>query len=228
MVRARLRDDRSTSAAASDALADVYHAHQAVWGLFSDAVDRQRDFLYRVDWDRGARVLAVAKREPRSGTIWNVETKPYGPRLAKGDLLRFSLRANATKRAGGIGGRSDGRRHDVVMDAILRAREANDTIDRSQITQKVGLDWLMNQGSRAGFSIPLREEGDGSTTPQAYVASHRVHEFSKGRGARIRVSGLDFEGILQVEDAITFQRALVEGIGPAKGFGFGLLLVRRA
>lgn len=40
-------------------------------------------------------------------------------------------------------------------------------------------------------------------------------------------SSVDFEGELQVIDATAFSKALFNGIGPAKGFGCGLMLVRR-
>jgi CRISPR system Cascade subunit CasE len=37
-----------------------------------------------------------------------------------------------------------------------------------------------------------------------------------------------YEGILQVTDCARFLAALAAGIGPAKGFGFGLLSVAKA
>jgi len=40
--------------------------------------------------------------------------------------------------------------------------------------------------------------------------------------------GADFEGVLQVTDAAKFSAAIRTGIGPAKGFGFGLLSVAKA
>ncbi len=43
----------------------------------------------------------------------------------------------------------------------------------------------------------------------------------------IRFSTLDFEGILTVENTNEFTRMLFAGIGPAKAFGCGLMLVRR-
>jgi CRISPR system Cascade subunit CasE len=38
---------------------------------------------------------------------------------------------------------------------------------------------------------------------------------------------LDFEGRLKIVDADRFKQALFEGIGSAKAFGCGLMLVRR-
>jgi CRISPR system Cascade subunit CasE len=46
-------------------------------------------------------------------------------------------------------------------------------------------------------------------------------------GKGIALSTLDFEGHLTVANAEIFRTALFSGIGPAKAFGCGLLLVRR-
>ena len=40
-----------------------------------------------------------------------------------------------------------------------------------------------------------------------------------------RLRSARFEGILQVTDAEAFAKTLAAGIGPAKGYGFGLLSV---
>ena len=47
----------------------------------------------------------------------------------------------------------------------------------------------------------------------------------KGRDAGF--SSVDFEGEIEVTDADLFTKALFDGIGPAKGFGCGLMFVRR-
>ncbi|MCI0421919.1 MAG: type I-E CRISPR-associated protein Cas6/Cse3/CasE [Acidobacteria bacterium] len=46
-------------------------------------------------------------------------------------------------------------------------------------------------------------------------------------GKKIELSTLDFEGVLLVTEPDRFLRALLSGIGPAKAFGCGLMLVRR-
>ncbi len=54
------------------------------------------------------------------------------------------------------------------------------------------------------------------------------HRDEKGNCHGIALSTLDFEGQLQVTDPDHFLRnGLPAGIGPAKAFGCGLLLVRR-
>jgi CRISPR system Cascade subunit CasE len=51
----------------------------------------------------------------------------------------------------------------------------------------------------------------------------RQHFGSKG----IELATVDFEGTLEVADPARFLDALVRGVGPAKAFGCGLMLVRR-
>ncbi len=46
-------------------------------------------------------------------------------------------------------------------------------------------------------------------------------------GKQVSLSTLEFNGVLTVADPKLFLETLYEGIGPAKGFGCGLMLVRR-
>jgi CRISPR system Cascade subunit CasE len=75
------------------------------------------------------------------------------------------------------------------------------------------------RSERNGFSF-LAEEVRIEGYSQYQVAK-------KGCRTAIRYSTLDFTGLLTVEDISLFQQALCEGIGPAKAFGCGLLLLRR-
>ena len=47
------------------------------------------------------------------------------------------------------------------------------------------------------------------------------------RRNNVELSTLDFEGVLAVNDQRRFLDAILLGIGPAKAFGCGLMLVRR-
>lgn len=49
----------------------------------------------------------------------------------------------------------------------------------------------------------------------------------KMAGRDISLSTVEFSGALTVTEPDAFNRALLRGIGHAKGFGCGLLLVRR-
>jgi len=49
----------------------------------------------------------------------------------------------------------------------------------------------------------------------------------RGKRGQISISTVDFAGQLTVTDPVALKQALFDGIGHAKAFGCGLLLVRR-
>lgn len=60
------------------------------------------------------------------------------------------------------------------------------------------------------------------------LIDRRLWDFRKGKdkvSQRVRLQTATFEGRLQVTDTELFRQALLEGIGPAKGYGCGLLTV---
>jgi CRISPR system Cascade subunit CasE len=80
--------------------------------------------------------------------------------------------------------------------------------------------WLEPRASSHGFEISPARVGVEGYQPRA-VGKNK-------KGGRIRISTVDFTGVLMVTDGDRFLTTLVEGVGPAKAFGCGLLLVRPA
>lgn len=78
------------------------------------------------------------------------------------------------------------------------------------------LAWLQRQGERHGFEVQ-----------SALVTASDLLDSRKKGSASIRVQRACFEGLLQVARADEVRQALVNGIGPAKAFGCGLLSVAR-
>lgn len=201
--------------------ADDYRHHQFVWQLFKGV--EARDFLYRrEDAGNWPRYYVVSSREPvDTDGLWTIETKPYAPRVAEGTPLAFSLRVNpVVTRKDGNGRQS---RHDVVMDHKRKIDFKN--LSRSerpslpQIMREAGLEWLRSRAARHGFSF---DEG------LMMVDAYEQHQSLKKEGGKpISFSTLDFGGVLTVTDSAVFFRTLFNGIGPAKGMGCGLLMVRR-
>jgi CRISPR system Cascade subunit CasE len=61
------------------------------------------------------------------------------------------------------------------------------------------------------------------------VDGYIQHRFVKPKKKQmVQISTLDFTGLLTVTDPERFTTALFNGIGPAKGFGCGLMMVRPA
>lgn len=214
---------RAAHERAKGALAD----HQWIWGLFPSSSGAQRDFLFRrSEADGLPRFYVVSHRAPtQTSQAWQVQTRSYEPKLARGDRLQFELRANPTVRHARNGG---SKRHDIVMEAkkrLLSERGLSRWGDLSAaerpalyelVWQRCG-QWLARCGDQLGFVV---DEG------QLRVEAYQQHGHDTGR--MLRFSTVDFSGALMVSDPEVFvARALYRGIGHAKAFGCGLMLVRR-
>lgn len=213
--RVELRDSSEARAFVARFGLEGYGLHQALWRLFEAEPGTPRDFLYRIinQAERPAFYVVSARSPVMESPIWHIQTRDYAPCLQAGDRLVFSLQANPTvKRAPTPGRRSV--RHDVVMDA----RKQGDAHDPELGSyHQPGLAWLNHRAEMAGFRVE-----------QARIDGYRRHHIYKRGGAPIVFSTLDFEGILTVTEPEIFLHRLLNGIGPAKAFGCGLLLVRRA
>ena len=197
---------------------EPYRLHQAVWDLFADGPDRRRDFLYRLDLDgRKSQIFTLSARRPQeSGPLFRVQTAELSPRLRANERLRFALRVNP------VVTRDHSHRRDVVMDAKWHLRQQGVPRDKwpsdAQLAYQEGLKWLTARAEKHGFSV---ESG------QLLVERYAIERFDKGRH-RVSLASCDFAGTLKVTDVDRFLESLERGVGPAKGFGFGLMLIRRA
>jgi CRISPR system Cascade subunit CasE len=200
-----------------------YRSHQLVWSLFSDTDERDRDFIFRWETDGRLPVLyTVSEREPvdREGYFGRLGTKKYAPKLVEGQPLAFSLRANSVVKKRDEDGRQTV--HDVVMNAKHELRQADEWEDceltQAELVQREGLEWLSSRSKQYGYELD----------PGAVSAEgHQRHEFRKaGNGRRVVISTIDFRGRLRVANPARFSAALVNGVGPSKAFGCGLMLVR--
>jgi CRISPR system Cascade subunit CasE len=119
-------------------------------------------------------------------------------------------------------------RHDVVMHLkkSLSADE-KEVYSQAELEQIAGEKWLNKQAENKGFKVL-------SVIAQGY----QQHQFKK-RG--IKISTLDFQGLLEVTDPkLFFEKVFygkikeedneprIRGIGSAKAFGCGLMLIKRA
>jgi CRISPR system Cascade subunit CasE len=204
----------------------AYEEHQWLWRFQPAPAGSPRTFLFRRrDVDGLPRFYMVSRQPPMAASAhWLVQSKPYAPELAAGEWLAFELRANPVVTVRGASGRPA--RHDVVMQAKTKllagrglARWSDwTTPDRPalpDLVQSTCGAWLNARAARLGMALDdasLRVEG---------------YEQHRGKGGELRISTVDFGGRLQVVDPVALRRALYEGVGHAKAFGCGLLLVRR-
>lgn len=230
---------------------DPYQQHQLLWKFFDlprQANSQPTPFLFRADvGERLPRFYVLSKAAPVSRSEqWQVEARAYRPALDAGDRLSFKLRANpVVKKAGDAVLADDGQpkmrktgsragqvkkkviRHDVVMEAKRRMDWKNlsqeDRPVLAHVIHEAGVEWLRARAESNGFRFDesaLRV--DGHTVCRMWHGKR-----SDPASPNIRLSTLDFEGELEVLDAKQFAKCLLDGIGPAKAFGCGLLLVRR-
>ncbi|GLZ77717.1 type I-E CRISPR-associated protein Cas6/Cse3/CasE [Actinorhabdospora filicis] len=80
--------------------------------------------------------------------------------------------------------------------------------------------WLLDRMEGKGFAVAVTAQGEADVV----VADRVVRSFRRG-GRTVTLATATFDGVLDVTDAKAFRRALVAGIGPAKGYGCGLMTV---
>lgn len=203
--------------------ADGYREHQQLWRLFDEDRDAERVFLFRREQVQGwPRFFMVSDRKPeKTDGIWNIEPKEYEPKLHSGQQLAFSIRVNPVVTHTTDDGKKH--RHDVVMNLKKQTGyqelPSNKRPPLIQLVEQAGIEWLDKRAGKHGFSFD-----PGAVRVDAYT-QNRV--FKKRSKHPIRYSTLDFTGLLTVTELDTFMTALYNGIGSAKAFGCGLLLIRR-
>lgn len=214
-------------AAAKDRLDGPYADHQWLWHWFHTDQDAKRDFLFRRHESGDAvRFYLLSTRAPKERLgAWEARSREYAPELAVGDRLKFDLRANPTVRRT-TGGKS--KRHDVVMDAkkvllsergLVRWEQwgGNEKPNLQELVQGACSNWLVRRGERLGF-----------TTETSCLRAEAYNQHAEQPGRNLQFSTVDLAGELTVTDPVAFRSALLEGVGSAKAFGCGLLLIRRA
>lgn len=92
-----------------------------------------------------------------------------------------------------------------------------DNVIRQQV-QKAQIKWLTDRAERSGFIIE-----------QPHKLQMTGYEWKSlpEKGRRAGFSSLDYEGVLTVTDPDSLVKMLNTGLGKAKAFGCGLMLVRR-
>ncbi len=191
---------------------DCYGWHKVLWQFFPG--QDKRDFLYRVDNLPQALRLYVISGTP-------IQVPPHLPEnicrcreipesfLSHADY-RFKLRANPT--------------HKIKTDIRTGIRKENGL--RAPITDLSELAaWLKRKGEQSGFSIPQIEHWPAEDCPLEILPEGR-NPFRKPGLGNAHHSSVQFAGHLHVEDVLRFKQAFRSGIGSAKSFGFGLLLLQ--
>lgn len=185
-------------------LRDTYDWHQRVWQAFGGRDGQARDFLIRVDRQEEAFRVIILSRSAPARPDW-CPTDCFGTKVIPDNFFaharyRFSLLANPTKkiRSNQAGQRTkNGRRVPLTKREELVA-------------------WLQRKADAGGFSLNLDSL---RTIPRG---REFFHKDGTSHGTHTAV---DFQGELTVSDPVQFRATVAAGIGSAKAFGFGLLVL---
>lgn len=189
-----------------------YQFHQALWRLFPEREQAERDFLFRVEQQQkgiGAQVLMQSAQSPQSGADSPalLALRDYDPVFPQGQRLRFRLRANPIK---------------TIKDESKGAVEKKG----KTFTKTVRVPLLHEEQQQAWLARKLQPFAQLETL---IVQPESVLYFRKGKDQRSgKIQTVMFDGILLVTEPEAFNAALKHGIGAAKAFGCGLLSVARA
>lgn len=201
-------------------LARPFELHRTVLSAFSSPLPPDERVLYRLDGD------------PRNGVPWLMvqsqyapdwgwaralrgyllegalpETKAFAPRLEVGDLLAFRLRANPTsKHTAPAKLPGDGPRK--VRLGILK--------------EEAQRAWLARKAQLSGFAVV-----EVRVFQEGMQLGFEPAEGPDGRPRPLTHLAVRYDGLLRVTEPDRLLAAVREGIGSAKGFGFGLLSLAR-
>jgi CRISPR system Cascade subunit CasE len=225
-------------------LAHPYEMHRTLMRAFpratDDAPSRAREqfgVLFRAETDDlcgVANVLVQSLEKPDWSFLHaladylstNAETPPASCKnvmpaylsLRPGQVLRFRLRANPTKRI-------------AKEDDPMKGKRVELTRESEQIA------WLIRKGQEekgvpGGFELLASEVKDAAgeicRVPRVNVSSEgkqKGHKSGSNGGQVTTHLAVLFEGLLRVTDKDAFLETLIHGVGAGKAFGFGLLSV---
>lgn len=190
----------------AEGVPDSYGWHKRIWGCFPRQPDLRRDFLTRIDILEGAFRLWLLSPSRPVCPDWcppdGFAVKEIANSFLSHRYYAFNLRANPVKCLVQRNEQGERQRHGKRVPLIkpdeLRA-------------------WLDRKGEQGGFRIVADRHLD--IGPM--VKSH----FRKSEQAACH-GGVEFRGVLEVTNPSKFEETYYTGIGSAKGFGFGLLLLK--
>ncbi|CAL9659274.1 type I-E CRISPR-associated protein Cas6/Cse3/CasE [Streptomyces sp. enrichment culture] len=158
---------------------------------------------------------------------------PLLERIVRGREFGFRLTANPVQNVARPSRPSEQQATRLKGGADDGSRPRGSRVAHRTAAQQLG--WLLKRCERHGFTIPdatatppapgLHTDGqDLSAGPAVTIVSRDTLRFRKRPdGPRVTLSTATFEGRLRVTDPDALRTALLGGIGPAKGYGQGLL-----
>lgn len=202
-------------------LDNPYYQHQRLWTLFDQPPGSTRPFLFHHQLDAARpgqaafwMISTLQPQAPEPG--WTIRSKPYHPAFRAGQRLAFQLRVNPSVKRLGTNGKSQ--RYDPIALALQALPALQRAAERQRWIHRELAPWLAARGATYGFDLEI---------DRTVVLRYEPLRFPGGRSGReIRLSVADFRGVLRVRDPLRFGEAAIAGVGHARGFGCGALLLK--
>lgn len=185
-----------------------YEIHKELWKLFPDDPDANRDFLFHlshVEYNF-AEILMQSFRQPRHShpSARILACKEYSLFLQNEQRLRFILVANPIKTINDESGRKNAK-GEIKKCRVPLLKEEDQR------------DWIVRKLQNAAVLETL------------VIDPASPLKFRKNKEERVgKIQSVSFQGVLKVREPEIMHSLLLNGIGPAKAFGCGLMLIRRA
>lgn len=141
--------------------------------------------------------------------------KPLLDRIGRGREFAFRLRANPVQATRQPVQPSPGQAKRLAEPRPRGVRVPHRTAEHQ-------LGWLTSRVERWGFQLPEAETGE----PDVLLVGRERLSFRRGRdraGSHVVLSTATFQGRLRVVDPDLARRSLLEGVGPARAYGCGLI-----
>ncbi|QKW06328.1 type I-E CRISPR-associated protein Cas6/Cse3/CasE [Streptomyces sp. NA04227] len=223
--------------------------HGAVMGGLAGSASDERP-LWRLDSDdpRRPHLLVLTRARPDWSHIveragWpdadgeHSLVRDYAPLLAllaPGREFRFRLTANPVQNSSSPTSPTSVQRKRIAAEPAPDRRRGFRLAHRTAAAQ---LHWFLQRTERWGFEVPASRtdlpaaglevppDPDPDAVPrEVRITARQRHNFAKnGRGPKVTFHSVTFEGRLTVTDAEALTHHLLNGIGPAKAYGCGLL-----
>ncbi|KFI61972.1 type I-E CRISPR-associated protein Cas6/Cse3/CasE [Bifidobacterium cuniculi] len=185
----------------------------AVLAKATDAQASNQRTLWRLDRGLGsawAKLYIVSAEKPKQDILQAelgirpadmacTEYEPFLSKLECGQEWGFRITANPTHSIMGSDGVSRGARKPLVK------RD-----DQEQ--------WLCRQLRKSGCHVTINR----LEQPELRIQDVQQTSFGR-RTSTVTLTRVTYEGLLSIDDADSLRRTMLEGIGPAKAYGCGLL-----
>lgn len=218
------RLDIDAEAARAARIFDSYAWHKKIWECFPGMPDAERTFLTRIDPLEGAFrvwVLSAAKPAcPEWCTEGGFALKEISNTFLSHRYYAFDVRANPVK---ALVQRDPNGQPLMTVDGKRKRGKRVPLVKPDELKA-----WLVRKGQVRCLDMATKQEVPGGfriVEKRPLEISPMVENYFRKKDQSAYHAGIQFRGVLEVTDREHFSQTYQFGIGGAKGFGFGLLLL---